>query len=143
MPSRKIRDIIRNQPILTADADLSVRVAAQQMAKARVGAIMITHDRQLVGIFTERDVLVRILAAGRDPDTTRLEEVMTQHPQSTHPEGCLSNALHLMYEGGFRHVPVVENGVPVGMISARDALGPELVAFEAELQQRDAITELL
>lgn len=143
MPSRKIRDIIRNQPILTADADLSVRVAAQQMAKARVGAIMITHDRQLVGIFTERDVLVRILAAGRDPDTTRLEEVMTQHPQTTHPEGCLGSALHLMYEGGFRHVPVVENGVPVGMISARDALGPELVAFEAELQQRDAITELL
>lgn len=143
MPSRTIREVIHNQSILTAPGDLSVREATRRMAAARVGAIMITRDAHLIGIFTERDALVRVLAKGLDPDSTRLEEVMTRDPQTTRAELSLGQALHLMYDGGFRHVPVVDNGVPVGMISARDALGPELVAFETELQQREAITELL
>lgn len=143
MSSRKIREVIHNQRILTAPSDLSVREATRRMTAARVGAIMITHEKRLVGIFTERDALVRILAEGRDPDTTRLEDVMTRAPQTVTPERSLGSALHLMYDGGFRHVPVVEDGIPVGMISARDALGPELVEFEAELQQRESITQLL
>lgn len=143
MPSRKIREVIHNQRILTAPSDLTVREATRRMVAAQVGAIMITRDQKLVGIFTERDALVRILAEGRDPEATRLEEVMTADPQTASPELSLGSALHLMYDGGFRHVPVVEDGVPVGMISARDALGPELVAFESELQRRETITELL
>lgn len=143
MPSRKIREVIHNQRILTAPSDLSVREATRRMTAARVGAIMITDDQRLVGIFTERDALVRVLAEERDPDTTRLADVMTPDPQTANPELSLGSALHLMYDGGFRHVPVVEDGIPIGMISARDALGPELVAFEAELQRRETITELL
>ncbi|BAL24373.1 cyclic nucleotide-binding/CBS domain-containing protein [Azoarcus sp. KH32C] len=142
--NRKIRDIVKDQAILTATADLSVREATRRMADAKVGAIMITaKGGKLAGIFTERDALVKVLANGVDPDKTTLAQVMTSDPTTANADKNLGYALHMMYDGGFRHVPVVDNGVPVGMISARDALGPEMVEFEAEIAQRQSITELL
>jgi CBS domain-containing protein len=143
MPTRSIREVIEQQPILTTSGDISVREATQRMAEARVGSVMITEDERLVGIFTERDALRRVLAAGLDPTRTRLADVMTHGPQTVAPDMPLGHALHMMHEGGFRHVPVVVDGRPVGMISARDALGLEMVAFEQELRQRDLISELL
>lgn len=143
MPTRKIQEVIQGQRPLTADARTSVRDASRQMAAAKVGAIMIVEGGRLSGIFTERDALVRVLAAGLDADITPLAAVMTHSPQTITPERPLGHAMHLMYEGGFRHVPVVVDGVPVGMVSARDALGLEILAFEEELEQRQTITELL
>lgn len=143
MLARRIRDVIRDQKILVGEADLTVAEAARRMAAAHVGAIMIGDRGRLVGIFTERDALVRVLAAGLDPDTTPLGEVMTDHPLAVTPDTLLGHALHLMHDGGFRHVPVVEDGRPVGMVSARDALGIEMVAFEDELNRRDIITQML
>jgi CBS domain-containing protein len=143
MPTRRIREVIEEQAILTAPGNVSVLEATQRMAEQHVGSVMITESGRLVGIFTERDALKRVLAAGLDPTRTRLADVMTRHPQTVTPDVVLGHALHLMFEGGFRHVPVVEDGRPVGMISARDALGPELVAFEQELHQREVISQLL
>jgi CBS domain-containing protein len=143
MPTRIIRDVIERQPILTATGDISVREATRRMVNAHVGSIMITEGDRIAGIFTERDALVRVLAKAVDPETTRVDAVMTSNPQTVEADVPVGHALHLMYEGGFRHVPVVEDGRPVGMISARDALGPELAAFEDELQQRVAIAERL
>ena len=68
---------------------------------------------------------------------------MTPHPQTIAPDQPFGHALHMMYEGGFRHVPVVENGTPVGIVSSRDALGPELGEFVAELGDRERIGEIL
>ena len=62
---------------------------------------------------------------------------MTRNPQTIHPDKAFPDALHLMHEGGFRHVPVVEDGRPVGVISARDALGPELEDFIYELLRQE------
>lgn len=143
MPRRRIRDVIEHQSILTAPRDISVREATRRMAQAGVGAIMITDAERLVGIFTERDALVRVLAAGLDAESVRLDQVMTASPQTAMPDIPLGHALHMMYDGGFRHIPIVDNGRPIGMVSARDALGHELVAFEVELERRDAITDLL
>jgi CBS domain-containing protein len=143
MPVRNIRDVVRGQTVLSAASSLTVREASQQMAAARVGSIMIVQDDALVGIFTERDALMRVLAERRNPETTRLADVMTAHPQTIGPDRPLGHAMHLMNEGGFRHVPVVDNGRPIGMISARDALGSELIAFERELEARESISELL
>lgn len=144
MPTRKISEVIAQQEILTTRGGITVREACRLMADNRVGSIMIVDgDGALTGIFTERDALTRVLAADIDPDAVRLETVMTAEPATIDPSRPLGHALHLMYDNGFRHVPVVENGRPVGMISARDALGPEMVAFEEELQQREVITELL
>ena len=68
---------------------------------------------------------------------------MTPDPQSIHPDKAFGHAMLMMYEGGFRHVPVVENGRPLGVVSARDALGPELQAFESEISNREHIREIL
>ena len=144
MPQRPIRSVIAKQKILTATAEITVTDAARLMKKKSVGAVMVVKDNgRLAGIFTERDALFRVLAEGRDPKTTRLSDVMTAQPQTITPEKPFGHALLMMYESGFRHVPVVENGKPVGMVSARDALGPELQEFESELQRRTRIGEIL
>lgn len=143
MPNRTISEVIRNQQMLSTDSSVSVRDAACRMAQENVGALLIIGDGRLQGIFTERDLLIRVVAAGRNIDTTRLDEVMTRNPQTIDTQRPFGHALHLMYDGGFRHLPVVENGRPVGVISIRDALGPEITAFENELERRDTLMEIM
>lgn len=144
MPHRPVREVIANQSILTTPASISVSEAAVRMKTTRVGAVMVVEaDGSLAGIFTERDALFRVLAAGLDPKTTPIADVMTPHPQTINPDRPFGHALHMMYECGFRHVPVVDAGRPIGMVSARDALGPELAAFQSEVQQREHIEEIL
>jgi len=143
MPNRHVSQLIKNQRILTADSTLSVTEAAARMRDAKVGAIMVVSGSRLVGIFTERDVLYGMVAAGKDPKQTVLGEVMTVDPITVGQDKPFGHALHIMYESGFRHIPVVENGRPIGMVSVRDALGPELEQFKAELDEREHIAEIL
>lgn len=95
--------------------------------------------KRLVGIFTERDAVFRVVAQQRNANTTRLAEVMTPAPVTVAPQESFSYALMLMHENGLRHVPVVQNGEPVGMVSARNALDPELEQFESEARRRERI----
>ncbi len=143
MPQRPISSVIGKRKVLMAPATLSVLEAARQMREREVGSMMVVHAGRLVGIFTERDALYRVMAEGRDAKTVTLAEVMTAHPQTIDADKPVGLALLMMYEGGFRHVPVVSHGKPVGMISARDALGPELQEFESELERRKRIGEVL
>ena len=144
MPNRTLRQVIEGRTVTSALADTTVRAAAVAMANQQVGAIMVVDDKGLLtGLFTERDVLNRVVAKGLDPDTTPLSAVMTSALQTATPDKPLAHALHMMFEGGFRHVPVVENGKPVGMVSARNALGLEICQFEKELKDRDHIAEIL
>ena len=144
MPQRPIRSLIAKQKILTAVAEITVAEATRLMKKRTLGAVMIVNDHgRLLGIFTERDAVYRVLAEGRDPKTTKLSEVMSADPQTIAPDKPFGHALLMMFEGGFRHVPVVENGKPVGMVSTRDALGPELQEFASELERRARIGEIL
>jgi len=143
MPQRPIKSVIAKQKILTAVASTTVRDAARQMKQRNVSSIMVVDAGRLIGIFTERDALTRILAEGRDAKAVKLEDVMTAHPQTIDPDKPMGYALMMMFEGGFRHVPVVKDGRPVGMISARDALGPELQEFESEIERRKRIGEIL
>jgi CBS domain-containing protein len=143
MPNRPVRQLVKNQRILTATAAMSVADAAAAMRDAKVGAIMVLSGPTLAGIFTERDALYRVLAPGKDPKRTTLADVMTAEPTTIGPDMPFGHALHIMYDRGFRHVPVVENGRPIGMVSARDALGPEMEQFEEELREREHITEIL
>ena len=137
MPTRPIREVVRGRKLVCAPPAMTVRAAARLMASERIGALPIIESGRLVGIFTERDVVFRVVARGLDLDSTRLAEVMTADPVTVDARRPLNHALHLMYDGGFRHVPVVDGGGVVGVVSARDALGPEIMQFEAELRQRD------
>lgn len=143
MLERTIRTIVHEQEVLSAPAKTSVAEAARLMRQHKVGAMLVVDDGQLVGIFTERDGLYRVVAEQRDVRKTALAEVMTGNPQTVHPDEPFPRALHLMHSGGFRHVPVVENGKPIGMVSARDALGPELEDFVYALLRQEQVGDIL
>ncbi len=143
MTDRLIKKIIEDQEIVTAPADTTVSDAARLMREKHIGAVIVVENDQLAGIFTERDALFRVVAEGRDGKTTRLADVMTRNPQTVRPDQPFSAALQMMYGGKFRHVPVVEDGRPVGIISARDALGPELEAFVYELLRQEQVESIL
>lgn len=140
---RTIRDVIKNQQPITAPANMSVRQAASEMKQRRIGAMMVVEQGRLVGIFTERDALNGVVAEGLDPQTTTLAEVMTHNPQTVSPDATFNAALELMHDGRFRHVPVVDNGVPVGMISVRDAMGAELEMFVYEMLRQEQVSQVL
>ena len=121
-------------------SSLLATVTAQTVPFTRV---IVVDNGRVAGIFTERDALFRVVAEGRDVRTTRLAQVMTRNPQTVNPEQPFSAALQMMYGGKFRHVPVVEDGRPVGIISARDAMGPELEAFVFELLRQEHVENVL
>ena len=136
---RPIRTIIEDQEPLIASAKATVGEAARLMREKQVGAIMVVEEGKLVGVFTERDALFRVVGEERDAQTTTLAEVMTHNPRTIHPDKPFGDALRLMHESGFRHVPVVEDGRPIGMVSARDAFAPELENFIFELVRQKKI----
>jgi len=143
MSARTIRSVIEGQEFVTAPKNMAVREAARLMKSHNVGAILVVEDDKLVGVFTERDALFRVVAEGRDAATTELGAVMTQNPKTVQVDSPFSLALQMMYEGGFRNVPVVENSRPVGLVSARDALGPELKEFVYEMLRQEQTTDVL
>jgi CBS domain-containing protein len=121
--SRPISEILRGHQLVSADPGMSVREAAQLMADRKIGALPVVREGRLLGIFTERDALVRVLARGLEPEKTPVSEVMTADPVTIDARRPFRHALQMMIDGGFRHVPVVERGSVVGVVSARDALG--------------------
>jgi len=143
MFSQLIREVMEHKNLLTAPPETTVERAAQLMAKRNVGAIVVVEDRRLVGIFSERDVVFRVVARGGDPRTTRLADVMTRAPLAIDPDKTYGHALLIMHENGFRHVPVVEKGKPVGIVSSRNALDPEMEEFVVESQRRKHIRDTL
>lgn len=146
MPNRAVIKIIQNRDFLISTPEKSVRAVAAHMKKNHTAATLVVdpEDGRLIGICTERDLAFKVLAEGLDPLTTPVGTVMTEDPQTIGPEMRFGHALHLMYEGGFRHMPVVDPlGRPIGVISSRDALGLEILHFRQELEQREVLTEIL
>jgi CBS domain-containing protein len=139
MFSQRIRSVMERKHLLTAAPETTVRQAAKLMAKKNVGAVMVVENELLVGIFTERDAVFRVIAQARDTQTTLLADVMTSAPQTVDPDKTFGYALLMMYENGFRHVPVIENGKPVGIVSSRNAMDPDMEEFVSETQRRKHI----
>jgi CBS domain-containing protein len=103
--------------LLTTEAGLTLREAAQRMVERRVGSILIVDGERLIGILTERDVL-RVFARGEFE--ALVDDVMTRNPETAEPDETLAQARLVMLHGGFRHLPVVDGGRLVGMLSMRD-----------------------
>ena len=136
MSLRSLRSIVANQPPAIAEKSVTVLEAAVLMKQQGKGALLVVEGSRLSGIFTERDALFRVIAAGRDPATTKLADVMTPQPQTMHPDEPFVKALRIMHKRGFRHLPVVEHGRPLGIVSARDALDEDLYELRVDLAQR-------
>ncbi|MBP6187367.1 MAG: CBS domain-containing protein [Azonexus sp.] len=142
MPNRIISTIIAGQSVVTASKETTVRAACSLMAQKKIGALLVVENNRIAGIFTERDALNKVLAGNMDPDKTSLSQVMVANPQTIRADKPLGYALQFMVDGGFRHVPVVdENGAPVGMVSARDALGQDMVQLERNQKLREHLEE--
>ena len=123
MPSRAIIKVIQNRNFLTSTPEKSVKAVATHMQAMHVGATLVISpiDGRLIGICTERDLAFKVLVAGLDPLTTPVEAIMTPNPTAIGPDKPFGHALHLMHEGGFRHMPVIApDGRPIGVVSAAD-----------------------
>jgi CBS domain-containing protein len=134
MTNRAMQEIIVRREPVTLPPDATVHEACCEMRNHRIGAVLVADAQgRLVGIFTGRDAICRMLAEGRDPRATRLAEVMTQRPETLGPRHRAIEALRLMRDGGFRHMPVVEEGGRLlGIVSRGDFQGGEQSRLEEE-----------
>lgn len=117
-----IRDLISNRTIHYVQPDQSVLEAAGYMVDRNVGAVPVLDDTKLVGIFSERDLMRRVVTEGRDPRTTKIAEVMSTEIHSLEPGASSEEAMCLMQSHSVRHLPVCEGRTLVGFLSLRDLL---------------------
>src|SRR3954447_3786504 len=130
--NRDMAEIIRNQEPVTLPPTATVQEACSHMHGRRIGAVLVTGAKgELVGIFTGRDA-VRVLAEGKDASETALHHVMTKNPDCLPPKHKAIDALRLMRDGGFRHVPVVDGDVLIGIVSRGDFRGLEQDRLDEE-----------
>ncbi|MCP5372917.1 MAG: CBS domain-containing protein [Hyphomicrobiales bacterium] len=123
MAKSMVRDHIQGQTVVQVDGKESVREAARLMFDRKVGSVLVMDGDNLRGIFTERDALYLFVATRRNSDTTPVEAVMTKDPETIGPDDSAADALARMDKGGYRHLPVVEGGKVLGVISRRELNG--------------------
>jgi CBS domain-containing protein len=131
-----VRDAMERRKVIRMGPTATVARAARQMASRNTGAVMVLEAGTLIGIFTERDVVFRVVAQDRDPAHTMITEVMTRHPHVVAPDRPLGYALLVMHEHHFRHLPVLEDGKLIGVVTSRSAMDPDLEEFTAEASRR-------
>jgi CBS domain-containing protein len=138
MQRKIVPDIVKDQVIALVAPTVTVRDAAEIMAERHIGALLVGDGDKMVGIFTERDVLTRVVARNLDPDTTPLEAVMTKNPDTVRPDEMALNALARMRDKGYRHLPVVEDDKLVGIVSIRDLYSAVTTELESDIKEREA-----
>jgi CBS domain-containing protein len=130
---RNLLDVICDQNPLIMPETTTIKAACLEMHKRRAGSVLVTDEKgALVGIFTGRDAVCSVLAKGKSASKTRLSEVMTRNPVTMTPNRTALDALRLMWDGGFRHVPLVDGEKIVGCVSRGDFKGLELGVHDDE-----------
>lgn len=137
--SRRLVSDLMSGTVHSLPESASVLDAARLMSDRHIGAVLIVEEGCLKGIFTERDALGRVMSAGQDPGKTSLCDVMTARPRAAVPEMTAVEALLTMRDGGFRHLPVVEDGQVKGIISMRDFIGAEFQEVEEQLDYAELL----
>jgi CBS domain-containing protein len=136
VPERPVRDFLADDVLLKASPEETVRDAAIGMAAHHCGAILVCRDDTLVGIFTERDLIARVVALGGDIDTP-LIEVMTANPDVIEADASITTAIRQMRDSGHRHLPVVQEGRILGLLSIRDLPIVERALQHPAVEQRE------
>jgi len=130
----KLRDIMLPGFVNAVQTGSTVAEAVRTMTDRNVGIVAVLDGDRLAGLVSERDVVRRVVAAGRDPSETRVEDIMTREIVYAGPDESYQNAVRLMDSASIRHLPVVEDGVLLSMISIRDLLRVELHASREEIR---------
>ncbi|HEV2116112.1 MAG TPA: CBS domain-containing protein [Terriglobales bacterium] len=129
-----IYDLVKDQEMCVANASDNVMQVARAMVERNIGAVPVVREGKLAGVFSERDLMRRIVVEGRDPRTTTVGEVMTPEPLSVSRSDDLEHCLRLMREHGFRHLPVCEGEKLLGFVSLRDMLLRDLSEKDDEVR---------
>ena len=108
------------EAIHSVGPETTVTECVRLMTVSKIGALIVMHGERLIGIFTERDALNKVLAGGLDPGKTKVSEVMTKDPYCISPTTTVGDAMKLITERRFRHLPIVDNGKVLGMVSSGD-----------------------
>lgn len=132
MPRRIIPDVIRGQQVVCLGGQATAQQAAKLMRKHNVGAVLIMEDQAVKGILTVNDMTYRVIAEGLDPNKTAVGEVMTPDPDTVSSDTTAIDALRLMQDGNYRHLPVVDGGRVLGLVSRRDFHGVEKARLDDE-----------
>jgi CBS domain-containing protein len=142
--STTVRDILMHKgpTIISAPPDATVGNAVRKMMQANIGSLVVVEDQQILGIFTERDLLFRVVGPRRQPETTRLWEVMSSPVYCCHPDDDIRKCASLLLDRNLRHLVVAEEFGPVGMLSFRDLL-KLAVAAEGPPKAAEALLESL
>jgi CBS domain-containing protein len=133
-----IYDLIKNQDTYRADVDQSVLDVARAMVERNIGAVPVLSDGLLVGVFSERDLMRRVVVEGRDPQHTKISEVMTEDPLTVSPQEDMETCCFLMQRHGFRHLPICEGKQLKGMASLRDVIQHDLSEKDFEVRMMRA-----
>jgi CBS domain-containing protein len=144
MTERTVIQSITQKPVVTASTQSSAYQAACIMTKANCGSILIVDDAgALLGIFTERDLMTRVVSKGLAPENTLLSEVMTKNPHFVAPDLPVSDAVLLMLERGFRHLPILSaSSKIIGVFSIRDASPREISDADSLAQYLDQVSDV-
>jgi signal-transduction protein with cAMP-binding, CBS, and nucleotidyltransferase domain len=123
--------------VLTVWMGASVAAAAQKMCANEVGCLIVVDGHsKAIGVITERDVISKVVAKSLDPSGTTVAEAMTAQIISCKFDMTVQQAQQIMSEHGIRHLPIIQNGVPVGMVSSRDVMAHRLSAAEAVVKKQ-------
>jgi len=133
-----IYDLVKDNVSHTVTADQTVLEVSQQMVASNIGAVPVLREGELVGIFSERDIMKRVVAEGRDPARTRVAEVMTANPLTVDVRDSIEHCMVLMKEHGFRHLPIVDGKNLKGIVSLRDILLRDLTEKDEEVRMMRA-----
>jgi len=133
-----IRDLLRNQVPVSAQAHQTVLEVASLLVEHNIGAVPILQDGQMIGIFSERDLMSRVVVAGKDPARTPVGQVMTEDPMTVSPDDPLETCMTLMKRHGFRHLPVCAGRELKGVVSLRDIMLHDLDEKDDEVRMMRA-----
>ena len=130
-----LREIVKDRRVYSIDAGRTVLEAARYMMEHNVGALPVVRGGELAGIFSERDIMNRVVAVGRTPGTTSVAEVMTANPRAVPIDESVEECLFIMREFGFRHLPIVDGKELKGLVSLRDILMRQAAEIERETRR--------
>ncbi len=134
----RICDLIKAQDTYQAELGFTVLETVRVMVERNIGAVPVVHNGKLVGIFSERDLMRRVVAEGRDPRSTCMAEVMTDDPLTVNTQEDVQECMAVMRRHGFRHLPVCHDGQLVGIVSLRDILLHDLDEKDDEVRMMRA-----
>ncbi len=134
---KKIKDVLKRKPldgVITIESGKSVREAAKVMTENKVGSVLVVKGKEIKGIFTERDVMCKVVAKGLDPDKTKVDEVMTKDLLVCSPDDTIEEVSRMITSAKKRHIPVLEKGKLIGLVTSGDIMVTVLEDRKIEIE---------